>query len=249
MNMHSQYQHLTNNFLSGFKAHDKIPIRCARCAKELLRRKGDVLSNIKHKRQTFCNSSCASLSQQERLGRFSSVVSCKQCGNECKKQTRDLLNNKHAFCSRSCAATFNNLLSVKPPILCNRCGNPVKHRSRKYCDGCKSWRSERVDNMTLGDVMYAKGPSSVEAKWSIVRGRARTLYKNEIEFGCENCGYSKHAEVCHIKGIPSFSLETLVKVVNDRDNILILCKRCHWEFDHNLLDDDAPVRVHLHKKR
>lgn len=238
---------MTKEFLSGFKAHDKIPLKCERCQKEILRRKGRVLSNIKHHRQTFCTSSCASLNQQEKLNRYSPMVQCKECGKESKKQTRDLLNNTNTFCSRSCATKFKNRLNKKTK-LCARCKNQVQHPNRKYCNECKTWRSDQVDNMTLAEVKYKTGPSSVEAKWSIVRGRARTVYKSEIAIGCENCQYNKHAEVAHIKGIPLFSLDTLVKEVNRRDNILILCKRCHWEFDHNLLDDDAPVRIHLHKK-
>jgi hypothetical protein len=35
----------------------------------------------------------------------------------------------------------------------------------------------------------------------------------------------------------------LLGEINSPDNVLILCRNCHWEFDHNhLQDDDVPPR-------
>ena len=49
---------------------------------------------------------------------------------------------------------------------------------------------------------------------------------------CMKCGYDKHVEVCHIKPIRQFSEDTLLSVINDKTNLLLLCPNCHWEYDN-----------------
>lgn len=67
-------------------------------------------------------------------------------------------------------------------------------------------------------------------RYSAVRLDART--RNKYAKKCEKCGYDKHVEVCHIKPIHSFDLETSLEVINDKNNLIILCPNCHWEFDN-----------------
>lgn len=52
---------------------------------------------------------------------------------------------------------------------------------------------------------------------------------------CEVCSYSKHVEVCHIRPISTFPVESQLKDINSKDNLVGLCPNCHWEFDHSLL--------------
>ena len=49
---------------------------------------------------------------------------------------------------------------------------------------------------------------------------------------CEQCGYDKHVEVCHIKPIQSFPSQTAIDIINDISNLIVLCPNCHWEFDN-----------------
>lgn len=49
------------------------------------------------------------------------------------------------------------------------------------------------------------------------------------------CGYDKHVEVCHIKAIRDFDLKTKIKDINSKENLVLLCPNCHWEFDNGLL--------------
>lgn len=57
---------------------------------------------------------------------------------------------------------------------------------------------------------------------------------------CLICGYSKHLERAHI--IP----KSLLRYIDgyqeyskfDNDNIVLLCKNHHWEYDHDLIDDE-----------
>ncbi len=60
---------------------------------------------------------------------------------------------------------------------------------------------------------------------------------------CQVCNYEKHVELAHLKGIALFDKQTLLKEINHQDNILVLCRNCHWEFDNDLLElADIPVR-------
>lgn len=52
---------------------------------------------------------------------------------------------------------------------------------------------------------------------------------------CQVCGYSLHVELAHIKPISSFSDETLLSVVNNPSNILVLCRNHHREQEHGFL--------------
>lgn len=51
------------------------------------------------------------------------------------------------------------------------------------------------------------------------------------------CRYDKHYEVCHIIPISNFKNEDKMFEVNKPSNLIALCRNCHWEFDHNLMDE------------
>ena len=79
-----------------------------------------------------------------------------------------------------------------------------------------------------------------------IRSLARYWNKELAQFPCQHCGYSKHVEFAHIKGIATFPETTTIGEVNDPSNILILCRNCHWEFDHKiLLANDIQPRITL----
>ena len=67
---------------------------------------------------------------------------------------------------------------------------------------------------------------------SHIRGLARIQHKDLLKQPCAYCGYTRHVELCHIKAVSSFSEESLVSEVNSVDNVIQLCRNCHWEFDH-----------------
>lgn len=70
-------------------------------------------------------------------------------------------------------------------------------------------------------------------RFNAVRSRAQRAYKQFTN--CQICGYSKHVEVCHIKPVSSFDLNTPLKIVNAPENIAILCRNHHWELDNGIL--------------
>lgn len=131
------------------------------------------------------------------------------------------LKSRCKTCSSKANLVSNSRTSCK-------CGKKIDNRS-KTCRMCIA-----DCTITLGEChqRYKKHhPSSVGA---LVRDRARRRYKND-KSSCQNCNYSNHVEVCHIKPIHSFDITTLIDDINSPDNILILCRNCHWEFDHGRL--------------
>lgn len=132
------------------------------------------------------------------------------------------------FCSRSCAATVNNKLKPKRIAKvrnCLRCGCQVP-KSRTVCEDCL-----HPKDITLGEAIYTKHHQS--SAFALVRSRARVVVKG-WEKTCKHCGYSKHVEVCHIKAISEYPLDTKLSVINNPANLLLLCPNCHWEFDNIL---------------
>ena len=131
------------------------------------------------------------------------------------------------FCSKSCAAKCNNRTSPKrtaTPKLCLRCRTTAVERRKSLCNDCKAARDD--DHVTIGQLLY-NGPNRYRA----IRDRARNKFKYKLTH-CERCAYDKHVEVCHIKSIKDFPDDTPISVVNDPNNVVILCPNCHWELDH-----------------
>lgn len=107
----------------------------------------------------------------------------------------------------------------------------IKHNST-MCVSCRA-QARSLGDLKLEEVIYNNLHKS--SAFSLVRSRARALYKDKILNGCQICGYKVHVEVCHIKPISEFSLETRLSEINQESNILILCPNHHWEFDNNII--------------
>ena len=161
------------------------------------------------------------------------IVSCLQCGEPTENPR---------FCSRSCAAVYNNQAypkRTKQQRRCKRCGTPVTGWIR-ICHNCKVVRGTRVDwsKRTLGEV-HANAKYQVSALCRLV---ARQIFKQSSRPRiCQNCGYEKHVEICHIRAIKDFSPDTPIAIVSGIDNLIALCPNCHWEFDKGLLRFDGAM--------
>ena len=53
---------------------------------------------------------------------------------------------------------------------------------------------------------------------------------------CMVCDYRNHYEVCHVRPVANFPMESTIAEINLLDNLVALCPNCHWDFDHGLLD-------------
>ncbi len=147
----------------------------------------------------------------------------------CNKETT---NPK--FCSRSCAATYNNkkFPKRKPENNCKKCGQIITS-GRSLCEDCNTYFQWLDKNLSEVLVKDAAHPSWVYAK---VRGYARTYFhKHNPNASCKVCGYDKHIEVCHIKPISSFGPDDKLSEINSLDNLIGLCPNHHWELDNGAL--------------
>lgn len=149
----------------------------------------------------------------------------KTCCLHCKKDT-----DNPRFCSRSCAASFNNKKSVKrqPEGTCFKCSKPVITRN-KYCKECRQDEVGAKD-MSLKDAVYSKTHRS--SAFALIRSRARMTRKAKESRSCEKCGWSHHVEICHIKPISQFDENSMISEINSESNLIVLCPNCHWLFDH-----------------
>ena len=85
---------------------------------------------------------------------------------------------------------------------------------------------------TIEEVVYKHHHRS--SAYGLIRSQARSIAKSLGFSKCLKCLYDKHYEVCHIKPISSFPLDTPISVINSPDNLMPLCPNCHWEHDHNI---------------
>lgn len=184
---------------------------------------------------------------------------CKQCGVIIlvKMTEKPSETNKKRFCSKSCAAIYNNKKFPKKIAkiwYCEVCREETT-ANRKYCDGClqiiNSLKGKKVANyqiqtnkyndwsninqMTKQEVLEKSG-NSWTMKCTITRCARRSYRKTSRQQSCQICGYDKHINICHIKDIKDFPANSLIGEINDLNNLIALCPNHHWEFDHNRLD-------------
>ncbi len=159
----------------------------------------------------------------ERFQSSANLMGCTACGGP---------TSNPKFCSRSCAARFNNRAFPKrarKDFFCGNCGAPARYR-RKFCDACSPKNGADWSKRTLS---FARRFLDYHAR---IRQLARkTYYGSGRPLRCVNCGYSKHLEICHKKPIQDFPEDAPIAVVNAIDNLVALCPNCHWEFDNGLI--------------
>ena len=176
------------------------------------------------------------------------LVNCKSCSKEFNKHLAEIKATKNNFCSRSCAATFNNKGKQKnPPIQrkCKHCeesffANKANKKSVTLCSSCRNIfdnRTEFLKTVTIGEYQSLPSVKGKHPSWKNSHIRIlNRLWNHELsEKPCAKCGYDKHVELCHIKPITQFSPETTIGEVNAPDNNIQLCRNCHWELDNKLI--------------
>ena len=162
-------------------------------------------------------------------------VKCENCKCSVNRIPSQVRKNKSGFifCSRSCAATFNNKQHPKRYLTktCNICKNLIRSDS-KYCGVCYK-EKHYLANKTLAEAIKNRKDNN---RYNQIRRISRKNYlQSDRPKCCEVCGYDKHIEICHIKDIASFSKTTLISEINDLSNLIALCRNHHWELDHGHL--------------
>jgi hypothetical protein len=182
------------------------------------------------------------------------LVNCKTCDKSFNKKPYSIKKTKNNFCSRSCAASYNNrgVVRNKPkPRVCKKCLKTFvksgKHRSL-FCNDCYETppqRASRFKSMTLDEFHSRPSVADKHPSWknAHIRNQNRSWNKNLTKLPCQNCGYNLHVELAHIKPITSFAIDATIGEINNPDNLFVLCRNCHWEFDNGHLDDIPSRRL------
>lgn len=113
-------------------------------------------------------------------------------------------------------------------MLCIRCGNTIKRKSKKYC-------SLRCQKLYLKKLYRERNKDKIRAyarEWKKrgIRGNPSTnkIIKSHLLNNpyCARCGIESPLHICHIKPRDLGG--------KNKDNLITLCPKCHYQFD-NLL--------------
>lgn len=178
-------------------------------------------------------------------------VKCKTCQVIITKNNSEINTSENQFCSKSCAAIFNNTVYIKRPtttsivsikyikkehhIDCINCNKNFLKSSNQTTNCCSRLcqTEQYMKSRTLADtIVRIRGN-----KFDTARSNARSYSKHFYPKHCMKCGYDKHYEVCHIEDLTSQDTSKTLFEVNHITNLIHLCPNCHWEFDHNLTDE------------
>lgn len=194
---------------------------------------------------------------KEYVEKGSRIVSCKNCNTNFKKTLSEIVKSSNNFCNSICSAVYNNkrrlltAYSIKKRrftikvvdnyvyiiniVKCRNCSKLYRKKGSRRSDTstcsvfCRLEYGMKIKIME--DCINRSGANT----YDLVRDNARKYSKYFYEPRCENCGYDKHYEVCHIKDLKDFTRKETLFEVNNKDNLVHLCPNCHWEFDKGLL--------------
>lgn len=165
--------------------------------------------------------------------------------NTCQNCNQPTKNPK--FCSRQCAATVNNSKIPKriKTKKCIDCQELIK-ADRKRCTKCNKIFKNSTQRNTIGyyrNLFAEKGTMHKSATYNNVRQLARQYNPKLKDVPCAICGYKFHTEICHIKPLSTFPDSALISDINHPDNLVALCRNCHWELDH--IDNDTGIGLFI----
>lgn len=220
------------------KGKDFATLECSVCSKHFQRIKKTVLDQKRSNK--YCSVGCS------RKAKSRVEVPCNSCGVLVSRIPSHFTKYKYAYCSRSCAARENNLMHPKrkPEGTCKTCDSPCMKRNT-YCKSCWDSKVSDYSSMIIGDYRNLLSVKGKHVSWRNVRVRqfARSWNKDLTSSPCQKCSYSLHVELAHIKPVSSFPDTATLWEANAPENLLVLCRNCHWEFDNGLFTIiDIPSR-------
>lgn len=78
-------------------------VKCDWCNQIFYKEQSEILRGIRNNKKFYCSRECSHTSTKTKEN-----VSCANCGISFLKLVNQILKTKNNFCSKSCAATFNN---------------------------------------------------------------------------------------------------------------------------------------------
>lgn len=171
------------------------------------------------------------------------MIDCVRCG---------AATTNPRFCTRSCAAVFNNSTGrTGRPVAkridwrCARCNGPAPPE-RSTCNTCVT-HIKANDGSYVDPAVITKGQLVTKdtQKYRRIRDYARRYARPAgVLESCCICGYTLHVECAHIVPIQSYGDDTLIAVINHPSNLCGLCPNHHWEYDNGLLDVQRYLSEH-----
>jgi hypothetical protein len=233
--------------INSLAGKDDIKFKCDSCDIVYLRQKRSKIRSLRLNNfdvKTFCSKTCQSSYHTKHA---MTEYTCVQCSGKFIKSSGTRPTPK--FCSQSCAATYNNALYPRkegPDNTCDICnvllGKKWKNPGR-FCTSCRvvyknrnSVHKKPIQECTLEEYINRYSTKLQTNKYTGIRAHAHTVVsKSGIEKICSICKYSKHVELCHIKGISQHEPPDKISDINAVTNLVYLCPNCHWELDHGML--------------
>lgn len=148
------------------------------------------------------------------------------------------------YCSLKCANVDHVRRWRKKTQNFCKCGKKILPESSQ-CVNCAHSSKIAGKTTTIGVFRKKLSVKGKHPSWmhSHVRTLCRSWNKHLLKYNCQKCNYFLHIELCHIRPISDFEDNFTLGEVNREDNILVLCRNCHWEFDHkHLLLQSIPNR-------
>lgn len=236
------------------KRYYENPNYCRQCGQIIHPQEGVPQACSRAREKKFCNKTCAA--KYNNLHRTR-----KPWSEETRQRVIKSLNKR--FPNRSeRPQRKKGQPTLDPSGKCERCGDTIQFRKinrkdrgdgwylfRFYCDGCapkaraaKLSTHPKVGNGVDQIADLTKGEMKEHYNRDAIRSyTTKTARQNYLKSGqpltCRICGYSKAVDVCHKRPVSDFPDDTPVKDINHIDNLTCLCKNCHWELDHDLLDE------------
>jgi hypothetical protein len=167
-------------------------------------------------------------------------VTCLQCGIAFDKSPSHIKKSKNHFCTRSCAATFNNhrYPKRKKEGLCAECGTVI-HTNRKYCADCgevrKAVAKKRKDKRIQSGEAKRDYNEYMKNYMNRLYQRRRELALETLGGRCIWCGSIEDLQIDHVnREDKSFSVGDLYGVSEERylaelEKCQLLCRTCHSE--------------------
>lgn len=153
---------------------------------------------------------------------------CKLCNKEIKveENTKVSETRRKVFCSRSCAASFNNKITKKR----------IKIVKRKLINREKILLPKFNFLLNKSKIEIFKSHKNWQSARTSIRRHATYIFQlTGNNKKCHECGYDKHVEICHIKAVSDFSDDSSILDINHTTNLIALCPNHHWEYDNKLL--------------
>lgn len=224
-----------------------VDLVCFHCQKQYTLQKNRYQAKIKKGTKSFfCSSECSIAASRAHM---KENCTCLVCGISFYRP-KGSKPTGNTFCSSSCAATWNNKGKQRNPPKpreCVKCNISFFRSNDEKSNICSDCRLEITTskNITLEECVEKISVKGKHPSWKgvYVRQHNSSFNRDLKKLPCQKCGYSTHVELAHIKPVSSFSNTAYLNEINSSDNILVLCRNHHWEFDHGFLNlEDIPPR-------